>query len=431
MTKRRKRGLSWLGGGALMALPFLAALVLVVSYLQFTLLTTGWKVAPAAAQPSRVYDLGCLPGRAGAEQDCLLKGSDLHRAKFEEAINGYWTADEWRRAVSAQGLTQWRVMTGLALVAALCALFVAGFIIGSAPHYPSTPKGFIRRVVIVVLLLALCVGVFSFVDQKGFAGGTTMSEDSTFIVRQFLGHIESQLQGGRLIEYELKLLRLGYVAALMLLCASGATLLPFGRRHPSMARLARAEVDARTKYLAMQMRHLRLLLYTGAAVLALTALRGKTNFNWALDYLPPLWALKEKSPEWLAASAFYGKLNGLALNNITGVSVLNTLLLVALYVPAAYVLQGRANRLSAVAVRLEDARAATRRAGAEVEEKAESQEAKKGPEREGERKRTKRDEWLRAHDLSFPYKEHLTRVLALLSPLLAGPVSELLSLLKG
>lgn len=61
----------------------------------------------------------------------------------------------------------------------------------------------------------------------------------------------------------------------------------------------------------------------------------------------------------------------------------------------------------------------------------EKEDAKKDSKSGEKKKQPDPEEWMRAHGLSFPLKEHLTRIAALLSPLLAGPVSELLSFLKG
>src|ERR1044072_5854594 len=224
----------------------------------------------------------------------------------------------------------------------------------------------------------------------------------------------------------------------MLLCASGATLLPYRRRNGRTLTTTGAGVRARSAHLAMQMRHLRILLYAGAVLLALTALRGKTNFDWAMDYLPPLWALDDKTPEWQAATAFHGLLKNLALNNITGVGVMNTLVLSALYVPAALVLQKRAARLANEAARIEKLKAAEAARAVQAAKAAKASEPAEDVKAEGarkeaepEKKKFDREEWMKSRGLAFPFKEQLTRIAALISPLLAGPVAELLSFVKG
>lgn len=420
------------------ALPAAAALLLVVPYLSFSGVSGGWRVKPDAPKEvntglpegEEVFDLKCLPESEGGGRNCLLNGPAPVWTKAGDALAVYGTVDDWKRAVSVQGLSMWRIMSALAVVAALWALLLSGYIIGHAPL--SMPGGSLDRLGVALLPLGLCVCLFILLNNWLLAPpGGTMATASTFIVRQFLAHIDSQLEGGRVVYYELQLLYVGYVAALYLLCASGATLAPYA---PSRAEpAATADVDGRAERLSMQMRHLRLILYVGALMLALTALRGKTNFDWSLEYLPPLWSLAEHKPELQAATAFYAKFHGLALNNITAVGVLNTLLLTALYVPAALVLQKRAAELALDAERAEKAAAdAKAAAAAAAATRRRSRDADSDARVEPEKKKGfDRDEWLKAHGLAFPLKEQLARVAALLSPLLAGPVSELLSLLKG
>jgi hypothetical protein len=417
-------------GAKVCALPFVVALFLVVTYLGFGMVTQGWKVKGDKSQ--EVYDLKCLPDDNDRDNVCLLNGSATLRNTFDEKLKIYGTVDDWRRAITAPGLVMWRTMTALALIAALCALLVAGYVIWRAPRRPKEAGW---RLGIAVLLLAICAAAFQVMDKALARGGQTMSVNATFIVRQFLAQIDSQLVGGRVIYYEMLLLSIGYVTAFYLLCASGATLLPYNLRSADeKPSLTKEEVEDRAKYLAMQTRNLRLILYVGALLLALTALRGKTNFDWALEYLPPLWALPEKSAELQAATAFYAKLRSLALNNITATGVMNTLLLAAVYVPAALVLQSRAGELADEAMSLESTKATD-----EGQSEAQVQPGKEEEERKGDKREEKprgekppdREEWLKAHGLAFPLKEQLTRIAALISPLLAGPIAELLSLLKG
>lgn len=132
--------------------------------------------------------------------------------------------------------------------------------------------------------------------------------------------------------------------------------------------------------LAGRMRLLRTLLFVGAAALVVSVVRLSVTLNWGGSFLPAA-----ETPEGKNAST-------LITGIVSALGVYYTLLLAAVYVPAALVLRGRAYSL---AVAQEPA-----------------------PE--------KRGEWLKARGLALTLPEYLPRILAILSPILVGPVADLI-----
>lgn len=136
--------------------------------------------------------------------------------------------------------------------------------------------------------------------------------------------------------------------------------------------------------LAARMNRLRVLLYAGAAVLVVMVLRVRITTNWALSYLTP-WSNDDAAR--VEAAKAIGELTSAFT---TAQSASNTLMLVAVYVPALLVLRRRAAAL----------------AGRGMPPPA-------------------REEWLKERGLSFSFSEFTPRIVAILAPLLAGPLGDL------
>lgn len=161
---------------------------------------------------------------------------------------------------------------------------------------------------------------------------------------------------------------LGNAAAFALLLASCATLLP--------AQVAPYPQGMRP--LSQKMKALQVILYTGTLLLVGTMLLKKAVFQWALAYT---------SQEEAALEAA----RMLVANLLMMDGAFYTLVLAAAYFPAALILQRRANRLLDPATE-----------GAEREKK------------------------LKEFGLTLTWAQSFPRILAILGPMLVGPVGELL-----
>ncbi|HEX8131208.1 MAG TPA: hypothetical protein VF527_19065 [Pyrinomonadaceae bacterium] len=127
--------------------------------------------------------------------------------------------------------------------------------------------------------------------------------------------------------------------------------------------------------------HLRLLrglLYAGAAALIIGVLRLATSLNWGGDF-------------WTDDSAAGKEIAKLTTGIISSLGISYTLALACMYLPTVLVLSARARRLA----------------------KDESPD--------------KQDEWLKNHGLTLSYLGYLPRLLALLGPILVGPIGTALS----
>lgn len=142
--------------------------------------------------------------------------------------------------------------------------------------------------------------------------------------------------------------------------------------------------------IAERMRLLRVMLYFGTALLVIVSLRFSTELRWAADLLRA-WNPASPGP---AADAALKPIEGYFSVITTTAAATNTLIMAAVYVPAALVLRGRAHRLAAEVT--------------------------------GEGPTPAREKWLQERGLAFSLAEHLPRVAALLAPLLAGPIGELI-----
>jgi hypothetical protein len=165
---------------------------------------------------------------------------------------------------------------------------------------------------------------------------------------------------------------LGNAAVFSLLIASCATLLPYQDASSD------ASFPGGMKQLSRRMKYLRIILYAGTVLLVTAILLKESIYQWALAYTPQDDAIET------------------ARNFVTSLLTLEggfyTLVLAAAYLPAALVLQRRAQLLV-------------------------------GPSLDEAEEETK----LKEYGMNFSLKESLPRILAILGPFLTGPVAELLT----
>jgi hypothetical protein len=122
---------------------------------------------------------------------------------------------------------------------------------------------------------------------------------------------------------------------------------------------------------------LRYVLYVSATLLALSVLRLSATLAWGESFLPP--------------ESGTGKAVATLVSSITSsLGAYFTLLLLGMYLPATMLLRSRARKLAQ---------------GETMEDK---------------------DEWLKKRGLALSFSDYLPRIVALLGPLLAGPIGELL-----
>ena len=400
------------------ALPALASL-LVFLFLMFQVLSSEWRVK---GPDTEIVEIGMLL-KEKSEYTATLK--DAFDATEPEVSGGSqqtpaaerYTFNDWKAAVSSSGLIVWRYTSALLAIALLCASIIAGYVIWSVLGTFSVRK----RWIIALALFLLCAAFFA---VAGFRMGGL--EAGTKFMRQFLGNIDAQLSGASLVEKEIKMAYAGYVVATYLLVASCLNLAPF-RKENALSLPVKTErkaieeksMELEAQHIVVRLRYLHLLLYVGAVVLAIATLRQKLMFKWSLDYLPPVAAFGEKNPALLGIKLIYERLDALATSNVTAGGILNTMILAAIYLPAALVLQKRARDLSFRAV---NSRRNVTVVGEESQPEANREDDEETPANE--------DDWMKARGLTFPLKEQLPRIAAILSPLLAGPISELLVFFK-
>lgn len=132
---------------------------------------------------------------------------------------------------------------------------------------------------------------------------------------------------------------------------------------------------------------LRVLLYTGTCALVIYVLRVSIQASWALAYLPSSPEKKPYDPAVVMSSLTSAFTSAQAASS--------TLLLAAIYIPAFLILRSRAIALADPGLTPEA-----------------------------------REKWLKERGLSVSFTEHLPRVAAILGPLLAGPLGDLLGRLS-
>lgn len=179
---------------------------------------------------------------------------------------------------------------------------------------------------------------------------------------------------------------LTYAASFSLVCASCAILVP---RSPIESKLSNlnesnseasasdeAILNSRLDLISEQMKDLRIVLYIGTFLLIAGSLRMSALAQWSVAYIS---SNAVEAAQTLNTSAIA----------VTG--GFNTLILAAVYLPAAYILQRRAQLF-------------IKNSSLEIEEK---------------------EKRLKDRELTFNFRESLPRLAAILGPLLAGPIGDL------
>ncbi len=320
--------------------------------------------------------------------------------------------------ITAKNAVVWGYATGLVAVALLLAIIISGYTIWNGPRRETdskSPRWTNRK----RWLLTAGLLLFSLVLYPLITYGLTSK--FTVVARHLWEVINTQFIGqGSLINFinvEILVVTLSYAVSILLVCASASTLWPLRELELPDSALTPKKADDAASHVSQQMKYLRWVLYIGAVLLVLITFRHKITMQWALEYMKPHLLFKAEMLE--PAKILYANLESLISNNLTGTSVFNTLLLAGIYVPSALVLQSRATRLSQLAIRLESERATTAK---EVDETTVVFTAPV--------LRTKQEEWIKSYGLSHPIREQLPKVVAIVSPLLAGPIGELLNFFK-
>lgn len=395
-------------------LPFLGIL-LVLLYLAIFSIYRFWGVGLSGSKPTDVskFYFGTLTGL-------------LHNLGDPSSAEIY-------NAITAKNVVVWGYGTGLVVLSLLSAIVISGFVIFKAPRgWTSRQKG-----VLTFRVLLFCLVVYPLISRQ-----LSFFDNFTVIPRQFWGLIRYQLRAPfsllDIVNIEMFIVAIAYAVSTLLAFASAATLWPVRELEVPDSATSTREIDEAAKYLSRQMKHLRLILYAGAILLVVITFRHRMTFNWALDYLQPLPLLKNY-PSYEYAGLIYEQLKSLTSNIVLATSVLNTLLLAALYVPSALLLQHRAHLLSKLAFEVEsrlkmmaeDSPADEYSVGTKRNEPKSELELR-GPtaEQQSTSFASWQDGWLKSRNLIFPFKDQVPKVIAILSPLLAGPLGELLNFLK-
>jgi hypothetical protein len=309
-------------------------------------------------------------------------------------------------AISSTNSVAWGYASSLTLIVLLTASFIAGYVIWNGPRKLSSQ----RRWVIASLLMLVALGLVPLIDMK-----THIMENNTKMIQQFLGVVQSHFVRTRTFDVETTqwfFLELGFGVTIALLFASAFTLLPLYETKEGSAKYGKQALEglaSAARYTAMQMKHLRAILYIGAILLVVISFQQNVILRWALDYLQPPPQL-EKDPMFALNKFLFQRLEVLVSNLITGTGILNTLLLAGIYVPSALVLQRRAVVLSRLAT---------------------GTEKRDHDEMSSDHVSTKEEtEWMEKHGLRFLLREQLPKIAAILSPLLAGPIGQLLNFFK-
>jgi ABC-type multidrug transport system fused ATPase/permease subunit len=347
---------------------------------------------------------------------------------------GETSVAEMNHAINAKNTIVWSYTTGLVVLALVFGISILGYVIWKALCALKKTK----RLIVTASVLVVSAFLVPYLgNELGiFANFSRMP-------RQLWEGIGNQLvfqsQWLSLYSVESLIVALGYSMPLLLACACAATLWPRRDFEESASSLDAARVEADAQYLSRQMKSLRLILYVGAILLVVIMFRHKATLNWALEYLKPVPAL-EKSPGfenvrlgYENAKLMYGQLEAIISNIIVATSLLNTFLLAVLYVPASLLLQHRAAELSRHAASFETRLPLTAIDAAKAKAQAQEQSAEDEEEnREDEPASVtpKQEEWLKNRGLTFPLREQLPKFAAILSPLLAGSMGELLNLFR-
>lgn len=147
------------------------------------------------------------------------------------------------------------------------------------------------------------------------------------------------------------------------------------------------ELETEARYMEVQLRQLRLVLYLGTAVLVLRIVQTSVGMDWALAYIRP------------QTGPFYENVKNLAHSFVLIRALYHSVLLATIYLPTAGVLS---ERIAKIADRANMHKTAI-----------------------------ERKQWLDEHGLNFDYMAQIPHLIAILGPVLATPVNALLSHIGG
>ncbi len=259
------------------------------------------------------------------------------------------------RVASYVARASWTLVNGIHLLACLVGIAGSALIIYQALHETDRTK----RLLLMLLVVALAADVAVLMALLTISDAYSPAQQ---LLRATVGQVLPAIQINKLTRI---FDSFSLTATLCLACAACAIV------------WKRRDEEQDDTELARRMGLLRYVLYIGAALLAIGVLRVSATLGWGASFIP--------------ADTEAGKSILVLVSGIVGsLGVSLTLLVSAVYVPAALILRARATKLAS-------------KQPLEVRQK-----------------------WLTDRGLALSFSQYVPRVVALVSPMLMGPVGELL-----
>jgi hypothetical protein len=250
----------------------------------------------------------------------------------------------------------WTLANGLYLLACIAALVAACFVMKEVLSNFDTRWPRLR--IFIIILLAANVALL----MSAWASHDTLSPAQQ-LLRATVGQAEPEIHINRLNRL---FDAISLTATLSLAFAASAILFQRDSNPQGKEELRRRQTL------------LRYVLYFGAALLAIAVLALSARLGWGTSYLP-------------AESPLTTSVNSLVTGIVNSMGAFYALLMAAVYIPAALVLQSRVKQLAAI-------------------------EAPDDP-----------NTWLTNNGFSLSVSDYVRRIVALLGPMLAGPLGVLLT----
>jgi hypothetical protein len=307
-----------------------------------TVLVLGLLGVLAIISLTNSQELGWMPSLLG-----YLKNS-------RPQMSADFDSDHFRQMIDFKGSLFYRLIVILYLGSCCFAARTVIYIIGK----PLNGGTWRRGLVLTLLLGALLIGIlFSVAQGAPYQNICARQNFWSLMACNTINNASVFMLDAK--KLHLLLDAIGVVATTLLAFAASVVL------------CSKDQTKSETTQVKNRMQCLLLILYAGAALLVIEILRLSAVLHWSMSYLQPLNEEKE-------ALHLYENLSSVISDVITVMGSLYTLLLAALYVPAAIILNGQST----------------------------------------------------SKKVDLPVSTHLLRLAAILGPLLAGPVGELLSRLK-